>query len=357
MIVFLFVTAAFGALSADIRVNDRQAFIRKFKESKFEDLLSNQKYNSPTYSVDKSKRIGHGSSCSVYKGRFENLQLVAAKQINIYEYKDDDDDDTNDGSGCGFSNGGDEDEEKKRKKNDDKFKGLQQEVRLLSVLSHENIIKLRDTFSDAAAVKSSKRKECMIKKYYLFYDFMELGSLEQFSCLSETKPFELKDYRRRGLMKGVLSALVYLHSLNIIHRDIKPANIMLTGDYEARLIDFGLATEPTIKPVRVKGACGTPIFFAPEMIRNSSNCRGYGVKVDIWAFGLTLWSLYTDPMPGVDSLSMEDLFDRISEKGPWGELPNGDPEVIDVIKWCVERGEATRASAINLLELSYFNSK
>ena len=325
----------------------------KFEESKFEDLLSNQKYNSPKYSVDKSKKIGRGSSCTVFKGRFEHLHLVAAKQINIYEYKDD--------VGVQDDPGdvGVQDEEKKkrmRRKHSDRFISLQQEVRLLSVLSHENINKLRDALS-AVVVKSSKEKDCMIRKYYLFYDFMELGSLDQFSYLSETEPYELKGSRRRGAMKGVLSALVYLHSLNIIHRDIKPANIMLTGDYEARLIDFGLATEPTIKPVRVKGACGTPIFFAPEMIRNSSNCRGYGVKVDIWAFGLTLWSLYTDPMPGLDSLSMEDLFDRIACKGPWGELPSGDPEVIEVIKWCMERGEETRASATDLLNLSYLNSK
>ena len=49
------------------------------------------------------------------------------------------------------------------------------------------------------------------------------------------------------------------------------------------LIDFGLCEET--KPHKVKGICGSPGFFAPEMLGSD----GYdGEKVDVWSFGCIL---------------------------------------------------------------------
>ena len=42
-------------------------------------------------------------------------------------------------------------------------------------------------------------------------------------------------------MKKLFGALNHMHSQNVVHRDIKPENIMVQGENELKLIDFGLS--------------------------------------------------------------------------------------------------------------------
>ena len=67
---------------------------------------------------------------------------------------------------------------------------------------------------------------------------------ETFAKMTAKK--EKKDCEKMAavIMKDLLSALMHIHSLNIIHRDIKPENIMFDKEEEggtAKFIDFGLA--------------------------------------------------------------------------------------------------------------------
>jgi serine/threonine protein kinase len=70
---------------------------------------------------------------------------------------------------------------------------------------------------------------------------------------------------RKKIIKGVLSALVEMENKNIVHRDIKPENIMVDLDGEAKIIDFGLATDTNVSNY-LYVRCGTPGFVAPEII-------------------------------------------------------------------------------------------
>lgn len=47
------------------------------------------------------------------------------------------------------------------------------------------------------------------------------------------------------IMRQILSAVSYCHSLNIVHRDLKPENILLESSDPSsllKIIDFGTAT-------------------------------------------------------------------------------------------------------------------
>jgi serine/threonine protein kinase len=78
-------------------------------------------------------------------------------------------------------------------------------------------------------------------------------------------------------MMKILSAVDYLHKLNIIHRDLKPENILLVDnkdDSDVKITDFGLAKRTSQEGL--KTFCGTPQYFAPEVLSRKSSVTGTG---------------------------------------------------------------------------------
>ena len=69
-----------------------------------------------------------------------------------------------------------------------------------------------------------------------------------------------------------MSGIEYIHKLNIVHRDLKPENLLIDYDRTIRLVDFGLSNtyrkgkDLYISEERLKTACGSPCYAAPEMI-------------------------------------------------------------------------------------------
>lgn len=51
----------------------------------------------------------------------------------------------------------------------------------------------------------------------------------------------LKESQAVHIMHQIIKAVIYLHRLGICHRDIKTENIMIDSNFNAKLIDFGLA--------------------------------------------------------------------------------------------------------------------
>ncbi|KAJ0984019.1 hypothetical protein J5N97_002375 [Dioscorea zingiberensis] len=117
----------------------------------------------------------------------------------------------------------------------------------------------------------------------LVYDFMPNGSLDR---LLFDKPESLLDWEQRfQIIKGVASALFYLHEeweQVVIHRDIKASNILLDGEMNGRLGDFGLSrlydhgSDP--QTTHVVGTLG---YLAPELPRTGKATT----STDVYAFG------------------------------------------------------------------------
>jgi serine/threonine protein kinase len=57
-----------------------------------------------------------------------------------------------------------------------------------------------------------------------------------------------------------------MHKNNIIYRDLKPENILVDRKGNIKLIDFGLSKLMLEKGDQFYTICGTPEFFAPEII-------------------------------------------------------------------------------------------
>ncbi|GJF00693.1 kinase-like protein [Phanerochaete sordida] len=114
------------------------------------------------------------------------------------------------------------------------------------------------------------------------YEVLEVctyGSLHDF--LQSRNPPTLSEAELRGVLKGLVAALVYLKKSLIIHRNIKASNVMLGEDYRVKLADFHMA----IRVESTSSQCtkfGHPTGCAsPELVNNSP----YGFETDLWSLG------------------------------------------------------------------------
>ncbi|OXV07084.1 hypothetical protein Egran_05150 [Elaphomyces granulatus] len=102
----------------------------------------------------------------------------------------------------------------------------------------------------------------------------------------------------------LISAVGYMHSKGVAHRDIKPENLLLAGDGNLKIADFGLATlfEYNGKKKLSTTLCGSPPYIAPEVIScsRSGQTEGIGYQadlVDIWSCGIVLFVLFAGNTP------------------------------------------------------------
>src|ERR1051325_3297512 len=90
--------------------------------------------------------------------------------------------------------------------------------------------------------------------------------------------------------KQIAQALKAAHEKNIIHRDIKPENVMLTGDGQVKIMDFGIAKLTGSTGVTKTGvSLGTLAYMSPEQAQGVAA----DVRVDIWSLGVVLYEMLT----------------------------------------------------------------
>ncbi|XP_058098553.1 probable serine/threonine-protein kinase PBL21 isoform X2 [Magnolia sinica] len=193
--------------------------------------------------------IGEGGFGRVYKGRLESGQVVAIKQLNR-----------------------------------DGLQGNHEflvEVLMLSLLHHSNLVNLIGYCADG-------------DQRLLVYEYMPMGSLEDhlFDLHPDKEPLEWNT--RIKIAVGAARGLEYLHvkaDPPVIYRDLKSANILLDGDFNPKLSDFGLAKlgpvgGNTHVSTRVMGTYG---YCAPEYAMSGK----LTLKSDVYSFGVVLLELIT----------------------------------------------------------------
>ncbi|KAH3794905.1 interferon-induced, double-stranded RNA-activated protein kinase-like [Dreissena polymorpha] len=99
------------------------------------------------------------------------------------------------------------------------------------------------------------------------------------------------------ILRGITSALAYIHDKKYIHRDLKPSNIFCALDNSVKLCDFGLAKimakdhVGSLNAGRVakshSAEVGTLFNMSPEQRR-----KHYTNKVDIFALGVIVFEMF-----------------------------------------------------------------
>jgi len=162
---------------------------------------------------------------------------------------------------------------------------FQLEARTLAGLSHPNLPKVTDYFSEAG-------------NEYLVMEYVEGEDLAAVLA-RHGKPLPEKPVLIWA--DQALAALEYLHSRQpnpIIHRDIKPGNIILTPAGQVKLVDFGLVK--LFDPANPRTATAMKGLGTPEYTPLEQYAGGAGytdARSDIYALGATLYHLLTGAAP------------------------------------------------------------
>lgn len=110
--------------------------------------------------------------------------------------------------------------------------------------------------------------------------------------------------RRLGWIEAIARTVHTVHGAGVVHRDLKPSNIVLEGDDDPVVLDFGIAraleTENTLTATGTP--VGTPAYMSPEQIRNSS---AVGPQGDVFALGCMLFECITGERPFAGSTPFE----------------------------------------------------
>jgi len=153
------------------------------------------------------------------------------------------------------------------------------EVRVARQVSHPNVCRVYDIGEADPSTGSGQGGLHYISMEYV--DGEDLSSLlRRIGRLPDDKAIELA----RQIGAGLAAA----HGRGVIHRDLKPGNVMIDGQGQARITDFGLAglaEEFHGAEIRV----GTPAYMSPEQIAGKEVTE----RSDIFSLGLLLYELFT----------------------------------------------------------------
>ena len=189
------------------------------------------------------------------------------------------------------------------------------ELRTARQVSHKNVCRLYD-LGDADG------RRFLTMEYVDGEDLS--SSLRRFGRMPPDKAVQIA----RQLCAGVAAA----HERGVLHRDLKPANVMLDGNGDVRITDFGIATAAADAGAEV---AGTPQYMAPELLAG----KPASIKSDIYALGLILFEVFTGKRL-FDTRTLAEL--REMHEAPTLTTPSAlvrdmDPVVERVILRCLEK--------------------
>ncbi|KAK1284218.1 L-type lectin-domain containing receptor kinase IV.1 [Acorus calamus] len=183
----------------------------------------------------------------------------------------------------------------------------------------------------------------------LVYEYMPNGSLDAWLFDTGETRRVLDWERRMGVLRGIAAGLVYLHEeweQVVVHRDVKASNVLLDGEMNARLGDFGLARlHEHGKDMCTTRIVGTLGYIAPELSRTGKATT----STDVYAFGGMLLEVACGRRPIEPSEAAENLvlLDWVRECWMRGRiLEAADPALRD--EGC-EKGEVEMVLRLGLI--------
>lgn len=198
------------------------------------------------------------------------------------------------------------------------------EIHTLQKLKHPNIVTLKGVGEEQGL---------------LFYtmEYVDGFSLHEHLRKHKTLPWE--DVVEIGIQ--TTAALKHAHDLGIIHRDLKPANLMVNGDGQIKLTDFGIARLFGAADLTAPGSViGTADYMPPEQAEG----KAVTVKSDLYGLGGVLYALLSGKPPFTGKSVPEVLYSVRYNPVPGLEsrAPDAPAELCELIHHMLEKSPSRR---------------
>jgi len=249
---------------------------------------------------------------------------------------------------------------------DSNLSEIRLEVQAMRLSSHPNVLTCHTAFVNSTDL-------------WLITQLMRKGS--SLHCLQgarqrlreEGKTSRMEEHILYILYETLLG-LQYIHDNGQIHRDIKAGNILLCGNGDVRIADFGVSgwlVNAGTQQEKAKTFVGTPCWMAPEVMEQ---IHGYDYKADIWSLGITalelakgyapyakyppmkvlILTIQEDP-PSLDTYDEEDIAYDVDSNGMdfEEEFTKSFRSLVDT---CLQKDPAKRPKSLELLQSKYLNA-
>jgi serine/threonine-protein kinase len=155
---------------------------------------------------------------------------------------------------------------------------FRREARSVAQLSHPNIVTVIDRGDEG-------------ERQFIVFEYVAGENLK--SLIEREGP--LPEDQAVRLTLQIARALGFAHEHGLVHRDVKPQNVLLNGDGQAKVTDFGIARSLDVKGglTQTGTVLGTSDYIAPEQARGSR----VDAQSDIYSLGAVLYELLTGEVP------------------------------------------------------------
>lgn len=190
----------------------------------------------------------------------------------------------------------------------------------------------------------------------IHYFVMQYFKGESLANLIEGKKLPLMT--ALSIFEQIASALNHAHTKEVIHRDIKPSNIIVSSDWKAKLLDFGIAKIIKESPQLTKPGyvIGSAPYMSPEQARGET----VDGRSDIFSLGVVVYEAFTGQRAFFAKNKRDMILNRQKmDKLPKKKLPTRmrliNPEIPtyleEIVHKCMEGNPANRyQTASELLE-------
>lgn len=150
------------------------------------------------------------------------------------------------------------------------------------------------------------------------------------------------DAEKARLLVQTLQALIYLHRRDILHRDLKPANVLVTGDEQLKVLDFGLSATTS---VQTQGTVGTLAYMASEVLLEQPATR----ESDLYSVGMIAYELFAGTYPFKAPNPIRLIRQIIQTMPDFSLIENPQLEAV-LMRWLIKDPDDRFQSAEDIIE-------